>query len=171
MDLDFFTPRAEFNENDVERRPLAAGGWETDLREKGTIYGRFRGAKISFIAYPFFAPSRRMAACGNVRILLPRDIAVMEVIAISQRGRKRDFVDLYWYCTNREPLSEVLPLVPKMYPGRKHNFPHFLKSLTYFADAEDEPLPRLFFRASWEEIKEYFLRGVPRIAREMIERD
>jgi hypothetical protein len=169
VDLDFFTPLARYGEMALERRLLETGRWTTDLREEGTLYGRLGGAKISFIAYPFFAPSGRMAAFGNLRILLPEDIAVMKVIAISQRGRKRDFIDLYWYCRNREPLLEVIGRVPARYPGRKHSMVHFLKSLTYFADAEGDPMPRLFFRATWKDVREFFRREVPSITRAVLD--
>lgn len=93
MDLDFFTPLASFRELAVERTLLATKLWKTDFREKGTIYGTLLNAKVSFLAYPFFVPSGPMVGCGNLRILPPRDIATMKVIAISQRGRKRDFLD------------------------------------------------------------------------------
>lgn len=47
---------------------------------------------MSFIAYPFFVPSKQFLKYGNIRILLPTDIAAMKIVAISQRGRKWDFV-------------------------------------------------------------------------------
>lgn len=111
QDLDFFTPRDVFPERALERSLLATGSWSTDLIERGTIYGTLSGAKVSFIAYPFFVPTPERIGCGNVRILALRDIAVMKIIAVSQRGRLRDFVDLYWYCVNREPLEDLFPRV------------------------------------------------------------
>ena len=55
------------------------GGTVRPLLEKS-------GAKVSLLAYPFFTPSAERLRCGNVRVLAPRDIAVMKVIAISQRA-------------------------------------------------------------------------------------
>lgn len=168
VDLDFFTPRVSFRERLLERRLLATRQWGTSLQESGTIYGVFRGAKMSLIAYPFFRPSRDVVRCGHLRLLTPSDIAAMKIIAISQRGRKRDFVDLYWYCTNREPLDAVIRRALTQYPNQDHNVPHFLKSLTYFDDAERDPLPLLNFKASWKEIRQYFERDVPRVARDLL---
>jgi hypothetical protein len=167
-DLDFFLPRAEFNEISLERALSATKAWRTDLRERGTIYGTLLGAKISFIAYPFFVPSKQVLRYGNLTILNARDIAVMKIIAISQRGRKRDFVDLYWYATNREPLAKIIQRVTRQFPGKKHNLSHFLKSLTYFADAEEDPMPRLFFKESWRTMKAFFRHEVTRTAREIL---
>jgi predicted nucleotidyltransferase component of viral defense system len=169
VDLDFFTPQPRFPETSLERKLLMTNRWRTDFREAGTLYGRLQGAKVSFIAYPFLVPSKQRLICGRLRILLPGDIAVMKIIAISQRGRKRDFVDLFWYCTNREPLREVLSRVRKHYPRKLHNFAHILKSLTYFADAEDDPMPKLFFNTSWKAIMEFFRREVPDLARQLMD--
>lgn len=168
VDLDFFTSAPEFNETELERELTKIKGWSTTLREKGTIYGTLAGAKISFIAYPFFKPSTKKNKCGKICIIYPDDIAAMKIAAISQRGRKRDFVDLYWYCVNMRPLKDVVQHALHKYPGQEHNLPHFLKSLVYFDDAESDPMPRLFFKANWKTIKAYFCNEVKSIANEMI---
>jgi len=168
VDLDFFSPNPKISEIGLERKLLATKEWDTAYREQGTIYGTFLGAKMSLIAYPFFAPSSARIQYGTIKILLADDIAAMKIIAISQRGRKRDFVDLYWYCLNREPLVDVLMKAVMRYPGQKHNMPHFLKSLTYFADAENDPAPKLFFKASWRGIKAFFRREVKKAAKELL---
>ena len=83
---------------------------------------------MSYIAYPFFRPSIHGLMCGNVHILLPADIAVMKMIAISQRGRKRDFIDLFWYCTyTQDSLSNIMRRTIQQYPEQNHNINHFLK--------------------------------------------
>jgi len=66
--------------------------WNTSLNKKNTIYGELLGAKVSFIAYPFFVPKQNYLSYGSINVLDPKDIAVMKIIAISQRGRKRDFL-------------------------------------------------------------------------------
>lgn len=78
-----------------------------------------------------------------------KDIAVMKIIAISQRGKKRDFFDLYWYIINREPLLAVLQRVKEQYPKTQHNYHHIIKSLTYFEEAQEDPQPQIFFDATW----------------------
>lgn len=171
VDLDFFTKQAKFNEISIERTLFATGHWQTSFIERGTLYGTLLGAKMSFIAYPFFVPSKQFLKYDNIRILLPTDIVAMKIVAISQRGRKRDFVDLYWYCANQEPLAEIINRAVKQYPGQKHNQAHFLKSLTYFADAEADPMPKIFFKASWRDVKKYFRREVPEVARKLLKLD
>ncbi len=167
VDLDFFSPRRRFNSQQLSQKLEAQGSWRTTLERSGTLYGEILNAKVSFIAYPFFRPARPMLRCGAVSILSLEDIAVMKIIALSQRGRKRDFVDMYWYCLNKEPLSQIVPRVLTQYPGQKHSVPHILKSLTYFADAESDPMPKLFFAADWPTVKAYWQREVPKLAREI----
>ena len=168
VDLDFFLPLVDFQATDLERRLVATGQWTTRFRQEGTLYGILVGARVSFIAYPFFKPSKKRIQYGNILMLTSSDIAAMKIIAVSQRGRKRDFVDLYWYCKNREQLFEVIQRAVRGYPGQEDNINHILRSLVYFKDAEEDPMPKIFFDATWREIKKYFEQEVPRITREFL---
>lgn len=152
----------------LERNLLATGKWTTSLRQRGTIYGTLLEAKMSFIAYPFFHPVLERIRVANIKILASEEIAAMKIIAISQRGRKRDFVDLYWHCNNREPLSRTITRAINGYPNQKHNINHILRSIVYFEDAEQDPMPKIFFKATWSEVKKYFRREVPRITKEFL---
>ncbi|OGL79000.1 hypothetical protein A3J43_03845 [Candidatus Uhrbacteria bacterium RIFCSPHIGHO2_12_FULL_54_23] len=166
-DLDFFMNQVTYDVRSLERTLLGTGQWLTSLRAEGTLYGSFMGAKASFIAYPFYKPLK-MFRCGILRMLSPEDIAAMKIEAISQRGKKRDFVDLYWYSINRESLDTVILRSMSQYVKQEHNMPHILKSLTYFADAEKDPMPRLFFNADWKAIRSYFLTEAPKVARKLL---
>lgn len=169
IDLDFFSTKKEVKEVSVERQLINTNKWKTTYLDRGTIYGTFEGAKMSLIAYPFFFPSKEKLQCGNIRLLQSNDIAAIKIVAISQRGRKRDFTDLYWYCTKHKKLIDVIKKAIKQYPGQKNNITHILKSLTYFDDAENEPMPKIFFKASWKEIKLFFQKEVKKIAQTLLE--
>jgi len=168
VDLDFFTPQSSFNNATLLRHFLNNKNWKTTINEEGTIYGELFGAKISFIAYPFFKPSQPSNYCGAIKILHPIDIAGMKVMAISQRGRKRDFFDLYWCAKNLEPLDKIIYRLKKQYPKIIHNYHHILKSLVYFADAENDPQPKIYFNANWNEIKKFFLTEIPVITNKIL---
>lgn len=167
VDLDFFTPEKTFTANSVIGQ-FSANDWTTEVGRDNTVFGTLRGAKVSFIAYPPFKSVVTPKWYGTVRVLDSRDIAVMKIIAISQRGRKRDFIDLYWYAQHREQLVDVLRRVPDQYATVTHDFHHILKSMMYFADAEEDPMPTLFFEADWKTVKAYFQREVPKLARELL---
>lgn len=163
VDLDFFTRKQKFDENRLLTHFLGNKDWKTNIKEEGTIYGELFGAKVSFIAYPFFIPEQNPIQYGFVRILHPLDIAVMKIIAITQRGRKRDFFDLYWCARNLEPLEKTIRRLKKQYPTVAHDYNHILKSLVYFKDAEADPMPDINFKANWKEVKKFFIKEVPRI--------
>lgn len=169
LGLDFFTPPKKFNlKSLLAHLSKDKDIWRADVAEEGTVSATLLGAKISFIAYPFFIAKERPCFYGAVRILHPRDIAVMKVIAISQRGRKRDFIDMYWYVKHQEPLVDVLRRLPDQYPSIAHDYHHILKSFMFFNDADQDPMPRIFFKATWSEIKKYFQSEVPRITKELL---
>ncbi len=142
--------------------------WTTDIARDGTIWGAYQGGKVSFISYPFYFPQEPTTLYGTIPVLSPRDIAVMKIVALSQRGRKRDFLDLYWYATHAEPLVDVIKRLPVQYPSVAHDYHHILKAMLYFVDAEDDPMPNLNFETSWPEIQAYFKKEVPRITKELL---
>lgn len=169
VDLGFFSTEKDFDIQQLERALLSYGDWITTQANRGTLYGLFGGAKVSFIAYPFFRPSLSGIQCGAIWILAPEDIAVMKIIAISQRGKKRDFIDLYWYITkHKASLRDTILRAQDQYPGKDHSVPHFLKSLVYFDDAEEDPMPNLNFKADWKEIKAFFRREVTSATKELL---
>ncbi len=168
VDLDFFTTDKDFDKVELLDNFSNKPEWNTTIDKKNTIYGVLCGAKVSFIAYPFFVPKLAMNLHGTISVLAPIDIAVMKIIAVSQRGRKRDFFDLYWCAKNIESLDNLIKKLPAQYPSVAHDYNHILKSLVYFEDAESDPEPEIYFKASWKEIKDFFETEIPRITSEII---
>ena len=142
--------------------------WRTTLNRKNAIYGALFEAKVIFIAYPFFVPKQELIQYGSIKILQPLDIAVMKIIAISQRGRKRDFFDLYWCAKNIEPLENLVKRIKAQYPFVAHDYHHILKSLVYFEDAESDPAPDILFKAEWKEVKDFLKKEVLNITKKII---
>ena len=167
VDLDFFTSQKTFDEKGAEETLSETKDWETSSLASRTLYGKFSGAKMSLIAYPFFRPAEPFIQLGAVSILTSPDIAAMKIVAISQRGRRRDFLDLYWLCQHRLTLLESVERAERQYTVRQ-NRNHLLKSLVYFADAETDPSPTIFFDADWPTVKNYFLTEVPRLAKKIL---
>ncbi|MEK7637200.1 MAG: nucleotidyl transferase AbiEii/AbiGii toxin family protein [Patescibacteria group bacterium] len=168
LDLDFFTLDSDFDTKKLLSNFARYKNWETTVEEKNTIYGELSKSKISFIAYPFFLPKQNFLRYGSIRILNQLDIAVMKITAISQRGKKRDYFDLYWCANNVESLEDIIKRLKIQYPSVAHNYHHILKSLVFFEDAETDPNPEIYFDATWAQVKKYFLREVPIIANRII---
>jgi len=167
VDLDFFIQAKTFNTSRMAEQFSEVGDWRTSSVSDGTLYGEFLGAKMSLIAYPSFIPAEAKLQVGMVGILTPPDIAAMKVVAISQRGKKRDFIDLYWLCQNVLPLSECLARAGKQYAVAQ-NGTHLLKSLVYFADADEDPEPVLFFKTTWKEVQDFFRREVAAVTQHTV---
>lgn len=168
LDLDFFTQKKDFDEKKLLIQFINNKDWEISVEEKNTIYGELFKAKVSFISYPFFIPKLEFVWHKSIKILQPKDIAVMKITAISQRGRKRDFFDLYWYTQNIESLEEIIKKLPAQYPAVAHDYHHILKSLVYFKDAETDPEPEIYFDADWKKVKNFFNKEIPKIAEKII---
>ena len=84
----------------------------------------------------------------------------MKIVAISQRGKKRGFVDLYFLCREKFSLGDLLAMMPKKYSDLTYPSYHLLRSLVYFTDAEDDVPPRSIAEWDWNEIKDFFRREV-----------
>jgi hypothetical protein len=80
-----------------------------------------------------------------------KDIAAMKLSAITNRGTRRDFIDIY-FLLNHFTLREQLDFYSQKYPdGSLFNV---LRSLSYYADAENMPMPKMLIDIQWEKVKE-----------------
>lgn len=86
-----------------------------------------------------------------------KDIAAMKLLAISQRGAKRDFVDLY-FILQEVPFYKIAEGLIKRYGKHRINPVHVGKSLVYFFDAEPDPDPEYLegYEVDWGVVKEFF---------------
>jgi len=74
-----------------------------------------------------------MAVVPGLKLASILDIAVMKWAAISDRGSRKDFIDLYLICnTSGLTLESLVPLLSKKFPEANINYYHMLKSLAYF---------------------------------------
>ncbi len=75
-----------------------------------------------------------------------------------QLGHRKS-IDLYFILKNYS-LVELMRLFSKKYQKIKYNQLHILKSLIYFVNADNEPMPMMLQEIHWQEIKEYFRKTV-----------
>lgn len=88
----------------------------------------------------------------------------MKLDALGSRGARRDFVDLH-AAAQAFGLATIFEWFETKYAAAPYNRAHLRKSLTYFVDAEQEPLPDMLIPLEWSAVTQYFLREVPRLAR------
>lgn len=160
LDLDFFTSET-FDPELLLQNAQQLGGLAVLDRGSQTLHLQFRNAKVSFLgfAYPLLFSC---ALFRGVKVADARDIACMKISALAGRGAKRDFVDLY-AVSQRYELPLLLELFQKKFSQVNYSRVHLLKSLTYFEDAEKDPMPDMRAPHSWGEVKRFFSTEAPRL--------
>ena len=118
----------------------------------GTLYARVRGVSVSFLRYryPLMGPKVAWSEVGCELAPLG-DLAAMKLVAIAQRGARRDFVDVAALLAHGLPLSQMLDLYRAKY-GTDEVLP-VLTGLSYFDDAEAEPQPAMLDGSNWATVK------------------
>ena len=81
-----------------------------------------------------------------------KDIAAMKISAITGRGTKKDFIDLY-FLLKHYSLKEILDLYMQKY--NDGSIFMAIKSLSYFADADKNKQPEMIKPANWNEVKKH----------------
>lgn len=112
--------------------------------------------KVDVVNYPFEWISPIIEEDG-IRLASPVDIAAMKVNAIEGRGTKKDFIDMYMLLQHYS-LKEIIAFYQQKYPN--YSIFRALRSLTYFEDAEDQFMPRMFIEDTWENMKLYITNQV-----------
>jgi hypothetical protein len=154
-DFDFFSQKP-FNEHALVRKLSRLGKFELERKTNDTVIGFLNGSRVSFFYYPYRLLKPRKKILG-IKVASSIDIACMKLDAISSRGSKRDFIDLYWIMRQESlTLKTLLELFKKKYSGTNYNLLHIKKGLIYFADAEREPMPVMQKKTSWREVKDFF---------------
>ena len=150
IDLDWFSAESFLNDG-IKKTLSEIGEFELVGEEKGTIHGNLNRVKVSFLYYSYKV-LYPLVDYEGIKLADERDIAAMKIDAVSSRGSKKDFVDIY-FLFERYSLPELIGFFEKRYENIKYNKLHILKSLTYFEDAETEPMPIMIKNAAWGEIK------------------
>lgn len=150
VDFDFFT-EADFNNREIIDTLRDLGRFELFSEANNTINGLLNDVRISFFKYryPLLKPPHKYGAITIADML---DIALMKLEAISGRGSRKDFIDLY-FLLRHFSLAELFEKYPLKYGIEISNHYHLLKSLVFFEDAEREPMPKMFDKVAWEDIK------------------
>lgn len=113
---------------------------------------------IDLVRYPYArlqAPQKKTKAGVPVAGLL--DLAAMKLAALARRGLRRDFWDLFVILDSGISLKEAGRAYVRRFGLAQPDLYHVARSLTYFADAEKDPVyPEGLSRREWERIKSFF---------------
>lgn len=156
VDLDLFT-RSEFNCDEILQS--LSGNFQFNIIKKQEknlmmLYLSDPGSsestvKVDFLRYPHPLIDHQIQYEG-IRLISVKDIIPMKLSAISGRGAKKDFYDIY-HLLNEFTLAQMMDFFSQKYPNTSPF--QVLKSLLYFADADNDLDPISLKKVSWEDVK------------------
>ncbi len=149
IDLDFFGEMTYETEEIVDKIKNY-GELQILKRSKNINVFQINDIKVDFVNYSYKWLENPIQDSG-ITLASDKDIAAMKIAAITGRGSKKDFIDLY-FLLNHYTLTEMLTMYQAKYPDASMFLA--LKSLTFFEDAEIEPMPKMLVQISWEKVKE-----------------
>ena len=148
IDLDFFGT-IEADSLDI-REALEESHEVSIVKESKNIHiYMVDGVKVDIVNYRYSWIDEPVIDSG-ITLASIKDIAAMKIAAVIGRGTKKDFIDID-VLLRTFTLRELLELYLKKYPDGSLFIA--MKSLSYFEDAESDPMPFMFEDTDWDGVK------------------
>ncbi|HHV85160.1 MAG TPA: nucleotidyl transferase AbiEii/AbiGii toxin family protein [Petrimonas sp.] len=118
------------------------------------------GVKVDIVNYPYKWLEDPIEDDG-IKLSGLKDIASMKLAAITNRGTKKDFIDMY-FLLQHFSLNEMVEYYKTKYDT--NSIYNVIRSLVYFADAENDPMPKMYIPVIWDEVKSVIKESVEKIS-------
>jgi len=151
-DFDWFA--AEVKRPEALAAEIRGRGLVVDSLElaAGTVNCRIGGVKVQFLEFPYPLlaeveewPEKRVALASF------RDLGAMKLLAVAQRGARKDFVDVHELLRQGATLSAMLDDFRAKFQTDPISV---LRGLAYFDDAELEPMPEMLTADTWRNVRD-----------------
>lgn len=154
IDLDFF---GKVDKDLKYLLPIIEDDFDFEIlsQNKNVLVLKIDEVKVDFVNYRYKF-IRDIELMENLRLASIEDIAAMKLAAITGRGAKKDFYDLY-FLLQIFSLSEILQFFKEKFPDGNEFL--VLKSLTYFEDAEGEFDPKMLKTVKWSKVKREIIKA------------
>lgn len=164
VDFDWFT--AGFPGNPVDLAETLRGrgiALETTTLAERTVHGQIAGIKVIFLEFrpPLLEPLVAWSEMG-CRLASTADLAAMKLLAVTQRGTRKDFLDVL-ALSRRMSLDDMLDCYRRRFGVADTS--RVLAGLCYFDDADAEPMPTMLVPAEWPDVKQAIRELVRHAAR------
>jgi len=156
IDLDLFST-TDFSSSEILSSLLFDYQIVVNNQHTQTLISTINQVKVDFIKfhYPFIRP---FVILENIRMASIEDIAAMKLDAITGRGSKKDFYDLF-FLLQHYSITDLFSFYSEKYPHQT-TF-HVIRSLSYFEDAEIQPNPLVFDKTiTWEVVKQKIISTI-----------
>lgn len=167
IDFDFFSLQS-FDPKILSARLSELGSFTEEVAKGISLIGVFRGVRMSYFQYNYslIAPTSQYM---GISIAHSNDIAAMKLVAISDRATKKDFVDLYELVHQGVSFDNMFKFYDEKYKVFEANRFTLMKALTYFDEADQEDMPEMIRRVTWEEVKAFIANESMRLAKKYLE--
>ena len=155
VDLDFFG-KVEVLPEELEEELRRFGNLEVRKNSGNIHLFVLNGIHIDIVNFPYPWQHEAIKEDG-LRLAHIEDIAAMKITAVIGRGTKKDFIDIATLL-DMYSLDQILSFYKEKYPNPSIFMA--LKSLSYFDDAEEQPMPYMFSSITWEEVKSKVLKAI-----------
>ena len=156
IDLDLFTLE-DFDQDFLLKQLQEEFNVDVRVQSPSIFITEINNIKVDFVRhrYPLQYP---LHLIEGVRMPDIKDIAPMKLDAVTKRGSKKDFYDIY-YLLQQMALPELLDLYNNKF--KLSTMFHIVKSLTYFDDAEIDSQPFIFDKKiTWLKVKKSIQKAV-----------
>lgn len=153
VDFDFFTS-ADFDSGEMIAKLNSLGKFTVDQVSPRTLLGEFMETKFSlfYLSYPLIDKSLDFS---GVSLASTKDIAAMKLAAITGRGTKKDYIDLYFLAKEKYQFAEMFAFYDQKYGILEANKMTIVKALQYFEDVDQSEMPVMFKPVNWEDVKRF----------------
>ena len=151
VDLDFFG-KLTVSQDDIMSMMEQMGPCCLRNRTNNILQLIVNGVMVDVVDYSRYPWIDAPVCFEGLTLASPKDIAAMKINAIEGRGSLKDFIDIYMLLQHYS-LDELLSFYSQKYPN--YSIFRALLSLTYFDDAENEAMPKMFIPADWNTIKQH----------------
>ncbi len=154
IDLDFFSTEP-LDHEEILFSIKTIG--KVEVVSKSTFINSFfiNNIKVDFVSLPYEWIDDPILE-NPIKLASIKDIAAMKLAAITNRGSKKDFIDIA-LLIKEVGLDDMILCYKEKYPdGMKMMV---LRSLVYFEDAESQPDPVMLVDYDWSRIKQLILNA------------
>ncbi|HLG20793.1 MAG TPA: nucleotidyl transferase AbiEii/AbiGii toxin family protein [Bdellovibrionota bacterium] len=163
VDFDFFS-NAEFDVEELYQEwSRRLPGFRRTRQAPQTLLATWKTVSVSFFRYRYPEIAPLIPTPWKFDLVGLEDIAAMKLEAVGGRGSRKDFIDLYFLLQGHFTLEDAFRFFERKFKGTGYDPYHRLRSLSYFAEADGQPMPEMFMPAEWTKIKDFFSAEVRRM--------
>jgi hypothetical protein len=155
IDLDFFG-NSPFETDEMLDILHPLGKVKIMKQSRNILITDVNGVKVDFVNYRY-PVLKDIIEIDGIRLLSTADISAMKFGAVAGRGRKRDFIDIF-FLLQEYSLTEMMAFYnAKYFDGSEMMV---ARSLTYFDDADGDEDLELLKDADWNTVKKTISKTV-----------